>query len=60
MDVILSGAIFLAGVSCQNGRPMILGKPGFAGEFIFWDQTGSSDPYYTGLGTRYLLCYYAT
>jgi hypothetical protein len=29
----------------------------FIGDLFFKDMQGQTDPYYTGLGSRYLLCY---
>ena len=31
---------------------------GFVGQLLFIDTLGSSDPYYTDLGTRYILTYW--
>lgn len=31
---------------------------GFIGELAFIDTQGTSDPYYTGLGSQYILVYY--
>lgn len=53
-----------------NGNPIVSGKLcvdrvslirqtylGFAGWLYFVDTQGDNDPYYTGLGSRYLLVY---
>ena len=48
----------LAGVLCQDRNRIIRDAYfGFAGDIGFVDQQGTSDPDYTGLGSRYLLYY---
>jgi hypothetical protein len=60
IDVYSNGAIVVPGVICQNGNEIIRnGYFGFNGDFAFWDQEGSSDPQYTGLGSRWILVYYS-
>lgn len=58
MDVWLSAKRILAGVICLNRtwlvRDAYFGMPG---DLVFIDQQGSSDPEYSGLGSRYLLMY---
>jgi hypothetical protein len=51
----------VSGQICQNLNLLIRAPYlGFDGDFLFTDTQGSSDPIYTGLGTRYLLFYYAS
>lgn len=47
-----------AGAICQNLNKIVRGAYlGFAGNLVFWDAQGDSDPVYTGLGSRYTLLY---
>jgi hypothetical protein len=48
-----------AGVICRD-RNRLIRYPylGFIGDFWFLDTQGTSDPVYTGLGSRYLLEYW--
>jgi hypothetical protein len=58
MDVLLNGVLLVGGVICQNLNPIIRNLYfGFVGDFVWIDSAGSSDPIYTGLGTRYSLNY---
>lgn len=58
MDVSLNGTRAISGVLCQD-RTWIVRRAvfGLPGDFTFVDQLGETDPYYSGLGTRYLLFY---
>ncbi len=56
--------LVLNGVQAWSGVPCLLGTPinsraylGFTGSLLFIDTQGTSDPDYTGLGTRYFLIY---
>ncbi len=56
--------LVLNGVQAWSGVPCLLGTPinsraylGFIGDLLFIDTQGTSDPDYTGLGTRYFLVY---
>lgn len=44
---------------CRDRQRLLLdaGYQGFLGDFVFQDTQGASQPYYTGLGTRYILVY---
>lgn len=57
-NLFVSSTLIIGGVVCLNlvkiVRDLYLG---FIGDFIFVDTQGSTDPVYTGLGTRYLLQY---
>jgi len=62
IDVSVNGVLEIGAVICQNLNRIIRSEylnmnAGFAGDFVFQDQQGTSDPVYTGLGTRYLLLY---
>jgi hypothetical protein len=59
MDVYYVGpTLIIAGVICQNLNYIVRSLYlGFSGDFVFWDTQGSSNPYYTGLGSRYQLVY---
>lgn len=62
MNVTVNSVLEIGAVICQNRNRIIrnsyLNKNvGFAGDFIFNDLQGNTDPYYTGLGTRYQLLY---
>ncbi len=58
---INSGAtLVIGGVLCQNQRLIVISAYlGFVGDLEFIDNQGTSDPYYTGLGSRYSLVYLA-
>lgn len=58
MDVLVDDVAIISGVICQNLNPIVQnGYLGFSGDLAFMDMQGSSDPEYTGLGSRYLLAY---
>jgi hypothetical protein len=62
MDVIVAGVLEIGGVICENQNRIIRNQylnvqAGFDGDFMFNDTQGTSDPDYTGLGTRYQLIY---
>lgn len=58
MDVLVSGVQIIAGVICENLNRIVRDLYlGFQGDFMFLDNQGSTDPYYTGLGTQYSLVY---
>ena len=59
MDVYVNGELIIGGVICQNLNRIVRSLYlGFDGDFAFFDTQGSSDPVYTGLGSRYLLGYF--
>lgn len=61
MDVYVNNAPIILGVWCENlNRIVRSAYLGFIGDFVFNDTQGSSDPYYTGLGSRFLLQYLTT
>lgn len=58
MDVSLDNVLVIAGVLCENDHLIIRNTYfGYAGDFLFDDTQGNTDPTYTGLGSRYLLYY---
>lgn len=58
MDVLVNNAIIVSGVLCENINRIVRDLYlGFAGDFVFVDNQGDTDPYYTGLGDRYSLIY---
>lgn len=58
LDLVNGGVGVRAGVSCLNGNLLIRYRylP-FIGDLMFLDTQGKTDPFYTGLGNRYLLAY---
>jgi len=62
INVTVNFVLEIGAVVCQNRNRIIRSRylnenVGFAGDFIFNDLQGASDPDYTGLGTRYQLLY---
>jgi hypothetical protein len=58
MDVMVNDAPIVMGVICQNLNRIVRSLYlGFTGDFVFQDLQGTSDPDYTGLGTRFVLYY---
>lgn len=58
MDVYVGTTLIIAGVQCENLNRIVRDSYlGFQGDFAFRDTQGDTDPYYTGLGTRYRLLY---
>ena len=57
-NIWLAGAMILGGVLCLDRNWLVqsayLGMPG---DLQFADTQGTTDPVYSGLGTRYLLVY---
>ncbi|MFS8371299.1 phage baseplate plug family protein [Acetobacter indonesiensis] len=57
-DISLNGTQIIAGVVCQDRTWLVryayLGMPG---DISFIDTQGTSDPDYTGFGSRYILIY---
>jgi hypothetical protein len=59
-DVLVSGVAIISGVICRNLNRIVRDLYlGFLGDLMFLDQQGDIDPYYTGLGTRWVLVYLA-
>lgn len=58
ITIYLNNNIVIAGVLCENLHLIIRNTYlGYAGDFVFQDTQGTSDPIYTGLGTQYQLVY---
>jgi hypothetical protein len=59
-DLSVNNTNFRNGVVCQD-RNLLIRYPslGFSGDFWFLDTQGTSDPVYTGLGTRFLFEYWS-
>lgn len=57
-DLYVNDVLIIGGVICQNLNRIVRGKYlGFAGDLMFVDTEGSSDPLYPGLGSRYELVF---
>lgn len=57
-DLFLNSVLVIGGVICQNLNRIVRSLYlGFAGDLVFYDTAGTNDPYYTGLGSRYVLVY---
>lgn len=58
VDLAIGGTPLMLGVICQNQNRLVrYSYLGFAGDLAFFDTRGSSDPDYTGLGSRYQFVY---
>lgn len=58
MDVLLNNADVVTTTICQNKNRIIRDSYfGFSGDFVWYDTQGTSDPVFTGIGTRFLLIY---
>lgn len=58
VDIYKDNALVVSGVIAENLNPIIRSLYlGYSGDFAFIDQQGDTDPYYTGLGSRYVLAY---
>lgn len=58
VDVLVNNVLIIGGVICQNLNRIVRSLYlGFQGDLAFIDGQGSTDPAYTGLGTRYSLAY---
>ena len=56
LDLYINDALTLAGVPCMNAVGIVRNTYlGFAGELVFLDTQGTADPYYDGLGSRWVL-----
>jgi hypothetical protein len=50
--------LVVSGVICENLVRIVRDAYlGFTGDLCWFDQQGSNDPTYDGIGSRYLLCY---
>jgi len=58
MDVLVNDVLIIGGVLCENLNRIVRSLYlGFIGDFAFIDTQGTTDPYYTGFGSRYFLLY---
>lgn len=61
MNVSVNNSLIVGGVICQNLNRIVRDAYlGFVGDLAFFDTQGTSDPSYTGLGSRWLLAYLST
>ena len=60
LDLYVENALIIAGVVCLNGVRIVRDAYlGFSGDLAMFDTLGDADPVYAGLGTRFVLVYYA-
>ena len=58
MNVLVNNAAIITGVLCENINRIVRSLYlGFIGDFVFVDNQGNADPYYSGLGGRFSLIY---
>lgn len=58
IDLFVGNDPVIQGVICQDRNTLVkYAYLGFVGDLVFQDTQGTSDPEYTGLGSRYLLQY---
>lgn len=58
MDVLVNETRVIGGVVCRNLDLIVRDAYlGFSGDFVWLDNEGVNDPIYTGLGSRFSLCY---
>jgi hypothetical protein len=58
IDVYVGAAAIITGVICENLNRIVRNLYlGFVGDFCWLDTQGTSDPVYTGIGSRWLLLY---
>lgn len=58
LDLAVNGVPIAYAVQCKNLVSLVpTAYLGFSGWMIFLDTQGSSDPIYTGLGSRFVLLY---
>ena len=57
-DLYINDVLIIGGVICLNKNRIVRSVYlGFIGDLSFFDLQGSSDPDYTGLGSRFVLLY---
>lgn len=60
-DVFVNNAPIITGVLCLNQAYIVRSLYlGFTGDLAFFDTQGTSDPTYTGVGSRFVLLYLET
>lgn len=56
LDLTINNVLVAAACPCRNqNRILHNAYLGFPGDLVFVDRQGTTDPFYTGLGTRYAL-----
>ena len=61
IDLFVNDAPIITSVICQDRNRIVRDAYlGFLGDLAFFDLQGKDDPYYTGLGTRWVLGYLTT
>lgn len=57
-DLYVNDTLIIGGVICEDANRIVRDPYlGFIGDLAFLDTQGSEDPYYTGLGSRWVLAY---
>ena len=60
VDILLNDEIIQSGIIARNQCLMLMNLYlGFSGDFMFIDNEGSCNPWYSGLGGRFTLIYLA-
>ena len=58
MDVLVNNTLIIGGVICKNLNRIVRSLYlGFQGDLAFVDNQGSTDPVYSGFGSRFILLY---
>lgn len=61
LTLYVNDALVVAGVICQDRNRIVRDAYlGFTGDLEFRDAEGTEDPVYTGLNSRFFLCYLET
>lgn len=61
LDLYVDEGLIIGGVICENKNRIVRSAYlGFIGDLGFVDTRGSDDPYFTGLGSRFVLVYLET
>ena len=59
VTVYVNNALIIGGVIAENLNAIVRSAYlGFIGDLAFYDTQGTTDPVYTGLGSRYVLEYF--
>lgn len=60
LDLYVNNELIIGGVLCENLNVIVRDAYlGFIGDLAFYDTQGDTAPVYTGLGSRYVLEYFA-
>ena len=61
MDLVVNGQQIVTAMLCLDRMGLVRQSYlGFIGNLTFVDTQGATTPYYTGLGSRYILVYYTS